>query len=70
MKTFYVFIYICMGTGIQQAINMKLFLLLQTPTKTPNHTISKLIHHETVCFFCFMKLKDKPSKQFSGNIFS
>ena len=27
MKTFYVFIYICMGTGIQQAMNMKLFLL-------------------------------------------
>ena len=49
MKTFYVFIYICMGTGIQQAMNMKLFLLLQTPTKTPNHTVSKLIQHETVC---------------------
>lgn len=53
MKTFYVFIYICMGTGIQQAMNMKLFLLLQTPTKTPNHTISKLIQHETVCLFFF-----------------
>lgn len=34
-----------------------------------NLMISKLIQHETG-FFSFMKLKAKPSKEFSGNIFS